>query len=418
MTEAGCVHHRIECLNHYEIFRKYRCCDCGRTYICACEKTLAATFLPHEIDFARDSETGEAVLTDGFSDGLCSMCRGELESAHPGAAIWGRKGKVQRYYWREIQKTYYELVLDHLGPSAHHRSVVSYEENHPEACVALRKRAIRHWQTIHKTQPKYDLKERTEAEFLSAVPIDIRELRAGYEQLRKDGQTIGRWVVRPGQLGSVEEFVTNWFESEGCEVLRCERTSISAWVATFLGIPIQDPTDPLSQVVMRGSTIGWAPQRRDTPLISFRLPYDFGKPNYCKRRRRAIDSWLMGMRVAKRIETLFDGLLAETEMIRDYLWVADASSVDRARRALQVLPREFVVRSVEWAIRDFWQRQPGWPDLLVARDREYRFVEVKSPYDELSQEQMRWFEWASHEGVSCEIAKVKRLSQAGTAGTP
>jgi hypothetical protein len=47
----------------------------------------------------------------------------------------------------------------------------------------------------------------------------------------------------------------------------------------------------------------------------------------------------------------------------------------------------------------------------VVRDFGYRFVEVKSPYDELSQEQMRWFQWASSQNVSCEITRVKRLRQ-------
>jgi hypothetical protein len=124
------------------------------------------------------------------------------------------------------------------------------------------------------------------------------------------------------------------------------------------------------------------------------------------------------MRVAERLEILFDLLLDETQLIRDYLWVADAVSVERARRALEALPREIVVRSVEWAIGNFWHRQPGWPDLLVVRDGEYRFVEVKSPHDELSQEQMRWFEWASSQNVSCEITRVKRVKEASCAGAP
>jgi hypothetical protein len=411
MAEAACVHDRIECLNHYEMFRKHRCLDCGRAYICACERMLAEVFLPHQIGFAQDGETGERVPTDGFSAGLCAACRGEQESVHPRAAIWGQKGKVERYYWREIRKTYYELLLDKIGVGADQQSILSYKRNHSETCAALKKQAKQQWQGIHQTQPKYNLKERTEAEFLSTVAIDIRELRADYRQVQRDGQKIGRWSVRPGELGSVEEFVTAWFGSGGYEVLRCERTLISAWVATFLGVPIQDPADPRSQEVMRGSTVGWTPQHRDTPLIRFRLPRDFGRPNYYKRRRDILESWFIGMRVAERLETLFDMLLDETELIRDYLWVADPASVARARRALQLLPREVVVCSVEWAIGDFWQRQPGWPDLLVVRDGEYRFVEVKSPHDELSQEQMRWFQWALSQNVSCEITRVKYLRE-------
>ncbi len=61
-----------------------------------------------------------------------------------------------------------------------------------------------------------------------------------------------------------------------------------------------------------------------------------------------------------------------------------------------------------------WNRQPGWPDLLLQSSSEYRFAEVKSPHDKLSLEQLQWFRWAVTEAeIPCEICRVRRQLPAG-----
>jgi len=106
---------------------------------------------------------------------------------------------------------------------------------------------------------------------------------------------------------------------------------------------------------------------------------------------------------------LLDELDRDCESFRDYLWVNDGKTIEVDRIALNILPKEIVVAGVEWAIQDFWHRQPGWPDLFVFRENEYKFVEVKSPHDELSQEQMNWFQWAVEQAnIPCEICRVEK----------
>jgi hypothetical protein len=39
---------------------------------------------------------------------------------------------------------------------------------------------------------------------------------------------------------------------------------------------------------------------------------------------------------------------------------------------------------------DYWKRYLGWPDLLVYKNDEYFFVEVKSSKDKLSLNQKEW----------------------------
>jgi hypothetical protein len=115
------------------------------------------------------------------------------------------------------------------------------------------------------------------------------------------------------------------------------------------------------------------------------------------------------LKTHESLPSLYEDLMAESEGLRDYLWVNDERAVELARVALRVMPQDDVVACIDWAIRDFWQRQPGWPDLFVLRGNDFRFVEVKSPNDELSQEQMRWFEWAIKTAhLPCEICRVKK----------
>lgn len=405
-----CEHHNVTCLNHYDTFRKYRCEDCGGIYICECERRLAVAFLPHQIGFVRESGTGSRFPVSGFAPRMCAECRGELEAPHPRAAIWGRKGKVERFYWREIFKTECELIavwLREHGESV--QDIIEFRARFPDVAKGLEREAKRRWQRLHRESPKYDLKERTEAEFLSQVQIPSTEIEAPYVQIAKGDQKIGKWIDSGGKRVGGEELAEEWYSSHGFRVLRCERTLISSWVGTFLADAVQDPSDPRQQECLRHSTRGWRPDQRNTPLISFLLPEDFGSADYYERRYSALQHSMNRMRDAARISELFDELLDSSELLRDYLWVNDDDAVRTAREAVSVLPQEVVVDSVCWAIQDFWNRQSGWPDLFVHRQSEYRFCEVKSPHDRLSLEQMNWFEWAVTEAsIPCEIIRIKK----------
>jgi hypothetical protein len=377
--------------------------------MCECERELALAFLPHQVDFAVEFGTGKRFSVDGFASRICAKCSGEVEEPHPRAAIWGLKGKVERYYWREIFKTYCELLLDHYGTERPFRDVTVHDEKFPEIAKRFRQRAKDHWKEEHHIRPLYDTRERTESQFLSVVSVPERVIEAPYRLAEKNGQKIGRWVDNSGSQVSAETLTAKTYEDQGFEVLRCERRLITVWVGTFLGLPIQDPNDPDTQVCMRHSTKGWTSQNRDTPLIWFNLPKNFGSAAYFESRRSALISWLDGMRASENLIVLYDQLIQETEPIRDYLWAAEEDTIRLGRKALEIIPKSIVIGSIDWAIRDFWNRQVGWPDFLILGEGQYRFSEVKSPNDKLSQDQMNWFEWAIRcASVPCEIVRVKR----------
>jgi hypothetical protein len=398
-----CGHPNPECINHYEIVRKYRCDDCGGLFICSCERDFALRHLAHQVRFGRVLETQERVPVNGFADRMCAECRGLPEQPHPKAAIYGLKGKVERFYWREIIKTQFELTAERYG-----RSIPPS----PLEARKIRREALEKWKQVHRKTPKYDMTEQTEASFLREVVIPTRDLLGDYLTVEKDGQRLGKWKTSDGKLMSPEELVAMDAESQGYVVLRCERALISCLTATFLGQTIQDPYDPEVRPTYRGSTVGWTSSNRSTATIEIPLPTDFGTPGYSLRRGDQIQRELAALASGPSLLHAFDERLPFTISLRDYLWVAQPEVVDRTRVALRHLPLRVVLDSLAWVIGHLWARITGWPDLLLLSGDSYRFSEVKSPHDELSAEQMQWFRWARGSAeISCEIVRVRKQSR-------
>lgn len=137
----NCEHCRVRCVNHYDTFRKYLCENCGGVFICECERQLAIAFLPHQLKLAVEYGTHEEYQVTGFAPNICAECRGEKEEAHPRAAIYGQKGKVERYYWREIFKTYCEYVLNWLQQNSEQvKDIIKFQSKFPDVARVSRVR--------------------------------------------------------------------------------------------------------------------------------------------------------------------------------------------------------------------------------------------------------------------------------------
>jgi hypothetical protein len=398
-----CPHRHPECINHYEIVRKYKCEACGGLFICSCERDFALRHLPHQVSVGCVLETQERVPVSGFADKMCAECRGVRELSHPKAAIYGIKGKVERFYWREILKTQLELSAVQFGRST---------QPSPRETRRLHREALDKWKQIHKTTPKYDTREPSEASFLREIAVPTRVIVGDYSPIEKDGQKVGKWRAADGRLVSPEDLVALEAEAQGYVVLRCERTLISCLIATLLGQVIQESGDPEVRPTYRASTKGWASSKRNAATIEILLPTDFGTSGHWLRRMDRIKEELAVLADAPSLLQEFDQRLSITESLRDYLWVAESGMVERARIALRHLPAAVVLKSLTWAIGHLWDRIPGWPDLLLLSSETYRFSEVKSPHDELSAEQARWFRWAGGPAaISCEIVRVRKKFQ-------
>lgn len=407
--KMGCSHPHRRCLNEYDTFRKYLCENCGGVFMCECEHELATIFLPHQTRSGQEYGTRRRYPVAGVAKNICRACRGEPEPPAPRAAIYDQKGKIQRYYWREITKTYYQSVLEWIrGRSITIEDIIKLEAEYPEETKKLKKAARKHWQQRHKEDPKYDTSEQTHAQFLAKVRVPEIEVEAEYVQEQRGEAVVGKWKLRSGELRDAEDVAVDHYESSGYRVYRCERKLISTLVAVFCWPVIQDPSDPRGQRVMRGSTVGWKPGKQ-TPLVHFLLSEDFGSAAFYERRRQELAALFDDLRQAGDLSDAFESRLPGAQTLRDYLWVAEDDAAELARAALAVIPRDVILAMAKWVIRDFWQRQPGWPDLFLIESTNYRFSEVKSPNDKLSLKQMRWFEWALVESdvvVPCEICRV------------
>jgi hypothetical protein len=182
---------------------------------------------------------------------------------------------------------------------------------------------------------------------------------------------------------------------------------MSTLYAVLLSPAIQDPADPKILHTVRNSTLGWSRRTPHTPKIHLLLPADFGTQRYFQRRETDLKVLLDETRGTASLTSLFEARLQPSAPIRDYLNAHDAA-VAVARAAIQVIPQTTLATMLDWVARAFWDRIRGWPDLLLVRANEYRFLEVKGPEDRLSQAQMRWFEWAVSAGIPAAICQLRR----------
>lgn len=72
------------------------------------------------------------------------------------------------------------------------------------------------------------------------------------------------------------------------------------------------------------------------------------------------------------------------------LWAHREKDINTARRIVEILSVDTIIRILSYLVGDYWSRYCGWPDLLVHKAGELFFVEVKSSKDKLSQDQKNW----------------------------
>ena len=226
-----------------------------------------------------------------------------------------------------------------------------------------------------------------------------REVFARYAQS-------GKWFNDAGQLHSTEQIAAEWYQSQGYDVKTWANSFIQTCVATFLAPVIQDPGDPELVGGMRRSSRGWFKDHSKAPIISVAHPADFGSVKYYQRRSKELSDWFERLNLSDSLGELFEELLEKGTSLRDYLWVNEDYAVELARTALRIIPKETVLRCMQWTIEHYWDRRVGWPNLFVYENN--RFLFVKSQYSSLSQDHVNWFQWAAKSNMPFEICRVKK----------
>lgn len=388
MTQAHpaptCAHSSTICLNHYELIRKYRCAACDEIMMCACDEEVGRRFLPHQLNRASDSDTGRRVpVTLGFVERVCRECRGLTPEAHPMASIHGQTSKIKRYYWRELQfltlKRYAEIAV------ANGREVGNpYLDGDEAQLKAAQRAALDEIKKLHKTNPRYVYQDESQASVIEDCGVELEKLDATFAP-KSEGE---RALIHDGEEAvPPETYVSRHYEREGWEVLFTESVPFHVIFGVFMWVLIQDPDDGLVQPKFFGSRQPYEEDGSQVPTTAF-LPEDFGKSGYGERRAEAIRKHLDDL--PDDLVWAFDYWLDHSARLRDYLWAHRPDDINRARKLVEVLPRPVLIDILRYLVSDYWSHYLGWPDLLVYREGEFFFAEVKASRDKLSEEQKRW----------------------------
>jgi hypothetical protein len=322
----------------------------------------------------------------------------------PAAAIQGRTSKIKRFYWRELMFAEMERHAD-------------WETTNPQASAEEMDRARKRIESevldeikaLHAVAPKYDTREPSQAEILERYQVGIEAFTPEYAEAPEKGAV----VMWEGLILSPEAYAARQYEARGWSVMPLESAPLHALFGVMMWLLIEDLRDP------KGRTCGFGSRTafdvgEEAPMIMMRQPEDFGTAGYGRRRTDEIDAhldFLMpdGFPERGALLDLFDYWRIPSERLRQYLWAHREDDISRARRLIEILPPETIHAILRYLVEDYWGRYVGWPDLLLYRDAEFVFVEVKSSSDRLNADQMRWIA-DNHDvlGLPFRIAKLHR----------
>jgi hypothetical protein len=403
-----CAHPEVSCLNPYEFIRKYRCSACGEVMMCACDEDFGHRFLPHQLK--RGVEVGtqrRAPVTIGFQAGICNTCRGLPEESHPKAELYGRRSKILRYYWREI---FFETTrrfaqwADTQG-YVNHRSA---RTEHRDMYSAIEAQVVEEMRSQHERFPKYTYHEESHNEVITRHKVDIVKLDGVYVP---HGERLARILVGE-KVCSAEEFAASHFSEKGYQVLFTESRPFHTLFGVLMWLLIQDPDDPRVRIIGFGDRAAFEAGTRNQELVKTHLPEDFGTPGYATRRAKAIEQHLAFIpKESGELLWTFDYWVHHSAGFRQYLWAHRPEDVEIARQIVSILPVDVTFRILRYLVEDYWGRYTGWPDLLVYREREFFFAEVKSSKDKLSENQKNWIRGNSAElKLPFKLVKIHKKS--------
>lgn len=355
--------------------------------MCECDEDIGRRFLSHQLEYGTELESQRRVkVTLGFQPKICRECKNLEPIAHPKAEIYGMTSKIRRYYWREIFMETSRRFADWASSEGYSDLQLARRE-HPKKYEELESETVEHIKKLHQDDPKYKYEEKSQSQVMSENSVDVIDLKGVYAHA-EDGSLV---LVRDGELLSPEQFAVSYLKEEEYSTVFSESIPFHVLFGVFMWLLIQDPDDTELQLRSFGRR---DPNESEGPqVINVFLPPDFGAPGYFVRRKQAIEKHLEELpRDREHLYWLFDYWLPHSEDLRQYLWAHEPEKIQVARKLLEILSPEEIVKILEYMVADYWRRFVGWPDLLAFNDEEHMFVEVKSSKDRLSENQTRWIE--------------------------
>jgi hypothetical protein len=249
----------------------------------------------------------------------------------------------------------------------------------------IRRDVLEEHKSLHETTPKYRFSKNRPREIINKYGVEVVPLKGTYISSPTKRRAI---IMESAGSCSVEEYACRHFRSLGYSAVIVENEPIHVLFGVYMSPVIQDATDPQNR------TVGISDRRPFDggvrgKIIRIPLPDDFGTRGYGVRRAEAIRKHLSAVICEPlELQRLFDLLLDPSEDLRQYL--SGDRNVQVARQLINILPAAAIIEILRYLIEDYWGRRAGWPDLLVYRDNEFFFAEVKSAGDKLGETQERW----------------------------
>lgn len=383
---SECNHKRVKLLNPYEYIRKYRCEDCGNVMMCSCDEDFAGKYIAHQIREATELKSKRRIpVTIGFQKNICDKCRGLPEKAYPKAEIYGRGSKIRRYYWREIA---FETIksFENWSRKEGYSNWLEAMPAHKDMYNEIEREVLKEIKENHKRSPKYTYKEESQNEIISKYNIEVIKLDGVY--VKTPDRKVS--ILSGKTLCSAEEYVERYLNNLGYNVLVTESVPFHVIFGVFMWLLIQDSADRLKRLVSFGDRNAYD-KSAEGKLISTFLPEDFGSSGYYERRKEAIKAHIESIPEDKdELLWTFDYWIDHSEDFRQYLWAHRLDDIETSKKILSILPPKIIKQILDFLIQDYYHRYLGWPDMLIFRDEQYFFAEVKSSGDKLREDQKEW----------------------------
>jgi len=399
----SCEHPSNNCVNPYELIRKYSCESCHQVMMCSCDKDIGTTYLSHQLNEACELDTQKRIPVDlGFQDRVCPECRGFPPITAPKAELHGATSKIKRYYWRELSLE----TIKRFGAYANSIGCdwLELQISEQKKYDSIQKEVLKSIKEQHKHSPKYDFSEKSQSDIISEFAVPVLEIVAEFPSNPNQSR---KRVTHEGQIVTADEFATNYYQNKGYSVLRMESRPLHVIYAVLLNDVLSSLDDELSRVVEFGDRNAYNSSVPHEEPVSVSLPTDFGTAGFWERKSDTLSERITFFDATEIALAEFDRLKNQSQPLLNYLWVDTAIDLNNARNILGLLESQQIRDVLTYLAKGYWSRYLGWPDFLIKNDSGFKLVEVKGSGDKLSKDQKDWIAGNAYEmQLPFELLKV------------
>lgn len=136
-------------------------------------------------------------------------------------------------------------------------------------------------------------------------------------------------------------------------------------------------------------------------------PSDFYTPDFLKKRRKQIDQRLQALAYPQRFYNIIRHYFQTKAGISNPMVGWHESLLPLVEQCYEKLePKQISSVLLEMA-KNLRENTHGFPDLFIWNENSYSFIEVKSPNDHLSAQQLYWLHFFEKHGIEAKVVRVQ-----------